>query len=143
SKRALLRALKIVRSQGQSQWDGYVSGKLAQLLVWMNEIEAASSLADRAFRLAQEPYVYEPGLVEALRLAGEGAIGLGTFSAADEQLHAALTHARIGNLVEEELAALVRLAELRRRQGVPKPAQEFLDEVWELAERGPYPLIHA
>ena len=35
------------------------------------------------------------------------------------------------------------LAELRRRQGEAKAAREFLEDVWEPAERGPYPLIHA
>ncbi len=47
------------------------------------------------------------------------------------------------NLAEEELPALVALAELRRRQGDLKAARELLDDVWEPAERGPYPLIHA
>ncbi len=47
------------------------------------------------------------------------------------------------NLAEEELPALVALAELRRRQGDVKAAREFLDDVWEMAERGPYPLFHA
>jgi ATP/maltotriose-dependent transcriptional regulator MalT len=47
------------------------------------------------------------------------------------------------NLVEEELPALVALAELRRRQKDLKAARELLDDVWEYAERGPYPLFHA
>ena len=47
------------------------------------------------------------------------------------------------NLVDEELPALVALAELRRRQGDAKAARELLDDVWEAAERGPYPLFHA
>src|SRR3989442_9078765 len=38
---------------------------------------------------------------------------------------------------------LVALAELRRRQGDLKAAREFLEDVWEPAERGPYPLFHA
>jgi tetratricopeptide (TPR) repeat protein len=45
--------------------------------------------------------------------------------------------------VEEELQALIALAELRRGQGDEKAAREFLDDVWEFAERGPYPLLHA
>ena len=32
---------------------------------------------------------------------------------------------------------------LRRRQGQPAAARELLGGVWELAERGPYPLDHA
>ena len=68
---------------------------------------------------------------------------LNDFAKADERLHHALAHARAVNLVEEELPALVALAELRRRQGDPKAARDLLDDVWEPAERGPYPLIHA
>jgi hypothetical protein len=47
------------------------------------------------------------------------------------------------NLAEEELPALVALAELRRRQSTLEVAREFVDDIWEGAERGPYPLIHA
>jgi ATP/maltotriose-dependent transcriptional regulator MalT len=47
------------------------------------------------------------------------------------------------NLIEEELPTLVALAELRRRQGDLKAAREFLEDVWETAERGPYRLFHA
>ena len=47
------------------------------------------------------------------------------------------------NFGEGELPALVALAELRRRQGDPKAARDYLDDVWEPAERGPYPLFHA
>jgi ATP/maltotriose-dependent transcriptional regulator MalT len=47
------------------------------------------------------------------------------------------------NYVEEELPALSGLAELRRRQCDLKAARELLDDVWESAERGPYPLLHA
>jgi ATP/maltotriose-dependent transcriptional regulator MalT len=64
-------------------------------------------------------------------------------AAADERLHHVLHSARTVNLVEEELPALVALAELRRAQGDLKAAREMLDDVWEAAERGPYPLFHA
>ena len=47
------------------------------------------------------------------------------------------------NNVEDELPALAALAELRRKRGDLKAARELLDDVWELAERGPYPLDHA
>jgi tetratricopeptide (TPR) repeat protein len=63
--------------------------------------------------------------------------------AADERLYHALTRARAVNYVEEELPALTALAELRGRQGDEKAAREFLENVWEFAERGPYPLLHA
>jgi tetratricopeptide (TPR) repeat protein len=68
---------------------------------------------------------------------------LGDFQLAEERLLNALTRARAVNLVEEELQALVALAELRRRQQDLKAARELLDDVWEPAERSPYPLFHA
>jgi len=78
-----------------------------------------------------------------LRAPRNPSLGLNDLATADERLHHALTRARSVNLVEEELPALVALAELRRRRGDGKGARELLDDVWESAERGPYPLFHA
>ena len=58
---------------------------------------------------------------------------MGDLTRADERLHHAVARARAVNLVEEELSALVALAELRRRQGDQKAARELLDDVWEPA----------
>jgi hypothetical protein len=58
-------------------------------------------------------------------------------------LHHALGRARAINLVDEELSALTALAELHRRRGEIATARELLDAVWEPAERGPFPLLHA
>jgi tetratricopeptide (TPR) repeat protein len=85
----------------------------------------------------------ERDFIRAACLQGTAALGLNDFSIADERLHHALTRARAVNLIEEELPTLVALAELRRRQDNPEAGRELLDEVWELAERGPYPLFHA
>jgi hypothetical protein len=38
---------------------------------------------------------------------------------------------------------LVALAELNRRRGEPERAREVLEDVWEAAERGPYPMFHS
>src|SRR4029077_18956118 len=45
--------------------------------------------------------------------------------------------------VEEELPTLASLADLRRWQGDLAAARTLLEDVWEPAERGPYPLFHA
>jgi tetratricopeptide (TPR) repeat protein len=75
---------------------------------------------------------------------GDGGEDLSTLADyADERLHYALTKAREINLAQEELPALVALALLRRLQGRTEEARERLGEVWEGAERGPYPLFHA
>ncbi len=110
--------------------------------LWFGAYTAAQALADRAMTYAQEQR-YERGMIQAARLQGEAALGLGDVSTAEERLHYALSRARTVNLVEEELPALVGLAELQRRQGDLKAARELLDDAWEPAERGPYPLYHA
>ena len=42
-------------------------------------------------------------------------------------------------MADEELPALVALNELHHRRGEPKIAWELLEQVWDPAERGPYP----
>jgi tetratricopeptide (TPR) repeat protein len=77
-------------------------------------------------------------------MGGEGVAGDEGLSAyADERLHFAITKGREINFAEEELPALVALALLRRLQGRHEEARERLGEVWEGAERGPYPMFHA
>src|SRR5205085_800002 len=100
------------------------------------------SFANRAWELAHVRNS-ERDLILAARRQGEAALGLNDFATADERLHHSLTRARMVNLVEGELPAHVALAELRRRQGDAKAARELLNDVWEAAERGPYPLNHA
>jgi tetratricopeptide (TPR) repeat protein len=86
---------------------------------------------------------YERDFIRAARLQGEAALALGDLPLADERLHHALTRARTVDFAEEELPALAALAELHRRRGNPTAARELLEQVWEPAERGPYPLFHA
>jgi tetratricopeptide (TPR) repeat protein len=121
---------------------GLVNAHLAQRALWFGDFAAALSLTDRAWELAHV-HRNESDIIEAARRQGAAALGLGDFAKADERLHHALTRARAVNLVEEELPALVALAELRRQQKDLKAARELLDDVWEPAERGPYPLFHA
>ncbi len=142
SDSALRRALRMFIAQSNSQGEGYNCSWLGQRAVWLGEIADALSFADRAWELA---YVKrnEGDFIIAARLQGEASLGLNDLATADERLHHALTRARMVNLVEEELPALIALAELQRRQGDLKVAREFLDDVWDAAKRGPYPLIHA
>ena len=79
----------------------------------------------------------------AEHLMGWAAMKLGDFKEADYRLQNALSEARSANLIEDELPARIGLAELRRRQKDFEGARDLLDDVWELAERGPYPLYHA
>ncbi|MDT5060746.1 MAG: hypothetical protein QOH63_1205 [Acidobacteriota bacterium] len=139
---ALQRSLCIRIARSENQGEGIVNSYLAQRALWLGEFAGALSFANRAWELAHVSS-NERDFILAARLQGEAALGLNGLATADERLHHALTRARKVNHAEEELPALVALAELRRRQEDLKAARELLDDVWDAAERGPYPLIHA
>jgi tetratricopeptide (TPR) repeat protein len=142
SGRALERALAIAAGPAEGQLRGTVSAFLALRALWLGDTADARESANRAWELASVQR-FERDFIRAARLQGEAALVLGDLALAGERLHHALTRARTVDLAEEELPALVALAELRRRQSNPAAARELLDQVWEPAERGPYPLFHA
>ncbi len=142
SEVAMQRSLRMFKTQSYSQYESFVNSCLAQGKLWLDEFSAALFFANRAWKLAQVRN-HEAEFIYAARVQGAAALGLGNFVAADELLHHALTRARQVNLVEEELPALIALAELRRQQGKLDEAREYLDAVWDGAARGPYPLYHA
>ena len=102
----------------------------------------ALSLAQRAWQLAGIQ-CYEIDFIRAARLHGTTALGLNDLDVAADRLQHALTRARAVSLVEQELPTLTALAELHRRKNEPATARELLSQVWDAAERGPYPLFHA
>ncbi|HYP00653.1 MAG TPA: DUF4062 domain-containing protein, partial [Pyrinomonadaceae bacterium] len=116
---ALQRALRIEVAQSKIQGEGVVNSYLAQSTLWVGEFAGALSFANRALELAHVKN-FERDFIFAARAQGEAALGLNDLATADERLHHALTRARKVNLVDEELPALVALAELRRRQGDAK-----------------------
>jgi len=140
SEPALRRALRIFAGQSNKQLEGVIYSYLAQRALWLCQFASALEFANRSWELAHAQK-HARDFVSAARRQGEAVLGSNDFAAADERLHHALTRARAVNLVEEELPALVALAELCRRQGGLKAAREFLGDVWEPAERGPYPLF--
>jgi tetratricopeptide (TPR) repeat protein len=140
--RSVQRALRVVSAQEQAQSAGLANADMADVALWKADYPAALQLANRAWELASVLRV-ERDFIRAARLQGAASLGLDDLAKADERLHHALTRARAVNLVEEEIQALIALAELRRRQGDSGAARELVDAVWEAAERGPYPLYHA
>lgn len=56
-----------------------------------------------------------------------------------KRLHHAVSRARAVNLVELELPVLVAPAQLAHVRGCSGEARVHLEDVWEGAERGPYP----
>jgi tetratricopeptide (TPR) repeat protein len=141
-EQALQRSKKIFETESQKRLEGIVCSYFAQYLIWQEHFVDAVDLADYAWRLANNNR-NQRDVVHATRLQGISMLGIKDFARTDERLHHALTRARAVNLIEEEIQSLVALAELRRRQKDLKAARELLDDVWEYAERGPYPLFHA
>jgi tetratricopeptide (TPR) repeat protein len=135
-------AIQIGRNESNPLTVGLVSGLLAESALWRGDPAAARPLADDAWQMVAG-YGDERDTIRAARLQGEAALALGDLDVADERLYEALKRARAVNFVEEELAALTALAALHRRRGETARAREHLDAVWNAAERGPYPLLHA
>jgi hypothetical protein len=142
SQLALQRSVRIFERSFNQQYVGIAMSDLAARALWFGDGAYALSLANSAWKLAGFNK-NERDFIRAARLQGEAALALDNLTTADERLHYALTRARTVNYVEEELYALLALAELRQNQRNMRAAHELLDDVWEAAERGPYPLIHA
>jgi len=142
SEIALKRSLKILISEKNQHGEGVANACLAERLLWFGDSTRALPLAQRAWKLA-EVHSYEADFIRAARLHGAAALGLNEFDTATERFQHALTRARAVNLVQEELATITALAELHRRRHESSGAREILDQIWELAERGPCPTLHA
>ena len=114
---------------------------LAELALWLNQASKARSYAERAGDFAAVDG-FERDVIRAARLQGETALAADDRTAL-QRLEYALARARAVSMVEQELPCLIGLAKLRSGLGEPQEAREYLNDVWESAERGPYPLLHA
>lgn len=142
SEIALKRSLILFIAQKHQQFEGLVNSYLAERLLWFGDSKRALPLAQRAWKLA-EVARFERDFIRAARLHGAAALGLNDLETAAERLQHALTRARTVNRVEEELPTLVALAELHRRKQEFTAARELLEQIWDFAQHGPYPLFHA
>ncbi len=140
--RALIRSSRLQEARDNRQGEGVVAAYRAELALSQGRATEARDLAERARALAGV-WRHEHDFIRTARLQGAAALLLDDLATAAERLHHALQRARTVELAEEELPVLVALAELHRRCGEPQIARELLEQVWEPAERGPYPLFHA
>jgi tetratricopeptide (TPR) repeat protein len=115
---------------------------LARCALWFGHYSDAQKSADHAMNFSQKNRD-ESGMILAACLQGMAALGSGDLSLAEERLHHVVTRAREVNAVIDELQALIGLAEVRRQQRNLTAARELLEEVWEPAKRGPFPILHA
>jgi len=139
---ALRRSQNIFLKLSHLQYLGVVTASLAELSLWHGDICIATVLADRAWALGNVRK-NEQDFIRAALLQGKAALGSGDIAKAEERLHYALSRARAVNAVELELPALVAITALMCRHGDLTDGRARLDDVWDAAERGPYPLFEA
>jgi tetratricopeptide (TPR) repeat protein len=142
SEVALRRSLRIWVSANNKAGECFAKAGLAERLLWFGHPKRALPLAQRAWELAGVDRD-EADIIRAARLHGTAALGLNELDTAAERLQHSLTRARAVSLVNEELPALVALAELYRRKQEFTTARELLDQIWDPATHGPYPTFHA
>jgi tetratricopeptide (TPR) repeat protein len=139
---ALDRSRHLHMEGGRRQPEGVSSADLAELTLWVGDLVKANAWAERAWELAAGAK-NEPDFIHATLLQGRVALGAGDVTRGEERLHHALTRARVVNVVEFELSALIAIAELELRRGDTRKGKDRLEDVWEAGERGPYPLRQA
>lgn len=139
---ALTRSAMIFQIGGDRHREGTVSATHAELSLWQDDITTAGRYADRAWRLANF-LRQDLDFSRAAFLQGLIALRRGMKEQADERLHYALARTRAVNVVSFELPTLIAIAELELARGKTRAARDHLDEVWEPAEEGPYPLYQA
>jgi tetratricopeptide (TPR) repeat protein len=152
AERCLRRGLKILAHHNKPLSQGRFLLYGAQLALWQGNVTDAEALRARGQEMVLRAMLDrdlidagspERDLLLAVRLDGELALARGDPARADDPLHQALREARRMNLIEEELPALVGLAEMRRQQGRLKEAETLLESVWDWVQWGPYPLLGA
>ncbi|MCZ6691943.1 MAG: DUF4062 domain-containing protein [Planctomycetota bacterium] len=139
---AFERSLRIWVAVGRRQSGGIVSSFFAELEVWREDASAAARHADRAWQAAGITR-QEADFIRAARLQGTAAFLAGDLDRATERLEHAIARARAIDLYEESLPALVARAEVARACDERTRARDLLSDVWEAAERGPYPTYNS
>jgi tetratricopeptide (TPR) repeat protein len=139
---AVIRGVGFFKKFDAAQYEGVAAATMAERALWVEDFAHGSVWADRAWELAAH-LRFERDFVRAAILQGRAAFCQGNVTRADERLHHALTRARANNVVEFELRALIAIAELEFQRGRFAEARAHLDDVWEAADRGPYPLRQA
>ncbi len=142
AKKTLKLQIGLATKEGNKQNEGFGRASLSQTSLLNGEYKSAKKLADKAWALATA-YRYARDFIRAAYCQGLVALRLNHPDTANERLHFALKQVRAIQAVNEELQILIALAELYLRKNELEKAREYLDDVWDRAKQGPYPLLHA
>jgi len=138
----LLGAQFVATERRNMQSEGVAVAELSEHALRLGHTTDAARWADRAWKLAENQRV-ERDFIRAALMQGCVALRTRKLTRADERLHHVLTRARAVDMVDMELPALIALAELALVRGKSVDARARLEDVWEAAERGPYPIYQA
>lgn len=115
---------------------------LGEMFQRNRNLQLAEQYATRSLMLALKEK-FSRGIVRAERLHGQITLHLGESDVAFEHFGRAINIARTIDFLEEEIKVLTLMSEGHRLRQDPRKAHELLDEIWDSAERGPYPLLQA
>ncbi|MEN0006066.1 MAG: DUF4062 domain-containing protein [Bacteroidota bacterium] len=142
AKKVLMLLIRLSLDDNHKQSVCVAKALLSQTLLLDGEHQLAKDLANEAWQLAAHRRL-KRDFIRAAYCQGLAALRLNDMDTADERLHHALRRVRAVQAVDEELQILNALAEFYHEKDEPAKAKEYLDEVWDRAEQGPYPLLHA
>ncbi len=109
----------------------------------LGEIDRAAELAESARKLAASKRALGRPAISAANARCAVLAARGDLEAALEQAHVALMRARSMSFCTAEMKSLLLHARLHLERQDPDAARDFLEDLWELAERGPYPWFRA
>jgi len=142
AEKALKLSLEVANNVNSKQWKCLNMELKSKLSILKGEYKKAKGFADQSWELAAFRR-NERDFIGAAYLQGLAALQINDLTTANERLHHAIKRIRTVQLIEEELQLLIALAEYYLKKNFKEKAREQLDEVWDLAEHGPYPIFHA
>jgi len=144
----LLRAVRIFEYEREAEEVSLVCSYLSELCIWKQTYGEAAHYADRAWELSSHFESIRQGhkertFIRAASKQGTAALFSCEYEQAKEKLTYALSRARSVDFRQEEIISLNYLAGLAGKRQSSAEAKSYLEDVWELVERGPYPLFPA
>jgi tetratricopeptide (TPR) repeat protein len=141
---ALARAARIYERQGDAQARVLCHAQFALALLSQADISASAHYTTTIRQLSGESE-HQPSHVTARVLFARGRVALATGHTAQAYQHFSetLVAARVANLTELEIAALLGLAQIGYITCDLREARRLLDDMAETAARGPYQLLQA
>ncbi|MCB0844968.1 MAG: DUF4062 domain-containing protein [Bacteroidetes bacterium] len=142
AQKALEFKIKLSVKNNRKQAECVDKAYLSQVFLLNGQYLQSRDFADQAWELAAVRRL-ERDFIRAALFQGLIALRSGNIQKADERLNYSLRKIRTVQVIDEELQILNALAEFHHKKNEPEKAREYLEEIWDRAEQGPYPLFHA